>query len=92
MEDDKNLKNELYKKVYEIVNKYDLIGIAFVADDEYEPEAIEIANRANILSEDKLAEYIRQVFEFWFGAGLIPKHEAVYKNMAIEIKRICPEK
>ena len=73
------------------MNKYDIIGVGACLDNEYEREAIEITNRVQILSEDKLAQYIRQVFKFWFGEDLLPTNDSIFKLMAIEIKMICPE-
>ena len=53
--------------VLNILNKYDPIGIiTLVNKHEYSIEAIDIANRCNILSLDRLAKYIQEVFKFWF--------------------------
>ena len=34
-----------YKEIYRIIEKYDHAGIAYVSEDKYKSEAIDIANR-----------------------------------------------
>lgn len=77
-----------YKEIYRIIEKYDPAGIAYVSEDEYKSEAIDIANRAYVLSEEKLAEYIYEVFVFWFTAIVVKEDKAIYQQMAKEIKAL----
>lgn len=87
----KAVKNEQYERVYKIIEEFDPIGIAFVSDDEYAPEARDIANRCGVLEEDELADYIYEVFKFWFGAAIVPKKKEMYSQMAHKIKAIANE-
>lgn len=82
------MNNENYKKIYNIVEKYDVMGIACCSSDEYEPEAKDIANLDHSQSEEELAKQIRLVFERWFMPMLLPKENQVFLNMAKEIKQI----
>lgn len=79
-------KEGVYKIVYNVIEQYDPIGIAWCAEDEYKAEAIEIANRCIVLSKEELFEYIKEVFEFWFGGNLASDKDDIYKNIADEIK------
>lgn len=81
-----------YNEIYKIVDKHDPIGISWASSDEYEPEVIEIANRAFVLSEEELADYVYEVFMFWFPEPLVPHPEYtdMYKEMAKEIKELFP--
>lgn len=81
-----------YDEIYNIVAKYDPAEIAWASKDEYKSEVIEIANRAIVLSEEKLAEYIYEVFKFWFGESVIKTDMQIYKKMAAEIKTITNPK
>lgn len=77
-----------YKEIYKIVEKYDPVGIAYVSKDEYKSEVIDIANRAYVLPEEQLAEYIYEVFVFWFTAIVVKEDKAIYQQMAKEIKAL----
>lgn len=77
-----------YEEIYKIIEKYDLVGIAWCSKDEYKSEAIDIANRASALSEEELAEYIYEVFAFWFSEEVIEQDKSVYQQMAREIKAL----
>jgi len=53
--------------VLNILAKYDIMGIGdYCSKDEYEIEAIEIANRSEITTLEELSLYIKEVFKFWF--------------------------
>jgi len=82
-----------YDEIYKIVDKYDPVGISWASSDEYQPEVIEIANRAFVLTEKELADYIYEVFKFWFPESIVPhpEHTDIYKKMAKEIKLLFPE-
>ena len=72
----------------DVLNKYDPMGIATTAGEgEYEMEAIDIGNRANISSVHYLTTYIEKVFLFWFEEVL---EKEMCQEMAKEIKeKIC---
>lgn len=87
------MDTQKYEQILGIVSRYNLVSLVDVTDDEYEPEARDIANRAGVLSENDLAEYIYDVFRFWFGAKLIPsKDNYVYGDMTEEIKDVVGSK
>ena len=79
------------KITLDVLNKYDPIGIATtVNESEYEMEAIDIGNRAGIITIECLTRYIGEVFLFWFDEA--PKAE-ICLHMALEInERIRSEK
>lgn len=81
-----------YQEIYQVIEKHDPAGIAWVSEDEYESEAIDIANRANVLSEEELATYIYEVFVFWLTETVIKKDKAIYQQMAKEIKALFQTK
>ncbi len=86
------IDKKFFKDVYSIVAKYDLVGIAYYSDDEYETEVTEICTRAYVLSEKELAKHIYNVLRFWFTRSVIPHpNSSIYKKMAREIKALFPE-
>ncbi len=80
------MDKETYKIVYNAIEKYDPIGIAYLTENEYEPEAIDITNRCCVLSEEDLYQYTKDVFEFWFGKNLSANKDDIYRYIAREIK------
>lgn len=86
------MDKELYNIVYKIIEKYDPISIADFAKDEYKPETIDIANRCYVLTEERLCQYIKEVFEFWFGENLSANKDNIYKCIASEIKNKLDKK
>lgn len=79
-------------EVNEILNKFDplnLIGDDECAKDsnEYDLEAIDIANRAPYIPADKMPEFVKSVFDFWFDNQGITYEmaeaiaEEIYKNV-----------
>lgn len=85
------VEDNLYKKIYKIVEKYDLMQIAFVSDDEYEPEAKDIAKLNRNLTVEEISKEIKNIFAHWFSPAIIPEDEKIYLNMAVEIKKIFEE-
>ena len=77
---------EFYKYTKEIVNKFDPFGIAWVDEDEYEPEfrdlCIKLMQKRN-LNKSQILKITKAVFEDWF----YPKeeNEELYKDMANEL-------
>ena len=60
----------LYTDLIDIIQQADLVGIAYVADDEYEPEVTTILPRLNHASnEADVATIIREEFDAWFYEG-----------------------
>jgi hypothetical protein len=60
----------LYDDVLAIIQRADLIGIAYVADDEYEPEVTTILPRLHQANnEEDVATVIREEFDAWFYEG-----------------------
>jgi hemerythrin len=81
-----------YKEIYKVIEKYDPAGIAHMSEDEYKSEVTDIANRAYVLSEEKLAEYIYEVFVFWLTETVIKEDKTIYQQMAKEIKALFQTK
>ena len=60
----------LYNDVLAIIQQADLVGIAYVADDEYEPEVTTILPRLHQANnEADVATIIREEFDAWFYEG-----------------------
>jgi hypothetical protein len=60
----------LYNDVLAIIQQADLVGIAYVADDEYEPEVATILPRLHQANnEEDVATIIREEFDAWFYEG-----------------------
>lgn len=56
----------LFQEMRKILNKHDIMHIAYV-DDEYDPEIIDIINRcAFIRSEILMRDCIANIFVYWF--------------------------
>ena len=73
------------KIVLDILNIYDPVGMGnLVGENEYEIEAMEIANRSFILCIDELSQYIQDVFKFWYGGEIID--DSICFNIAKDIK------
>mgnify|MGYP002393253384 FL=1 len=86
------IDQNFFKDVYNIVAKYDPVGIAHCSDDEYKTEVTEICTRAYILTEKELAKHIYNVFRFWFTESVIPHPKSkIYREMAKEIKALFPK-
>jgi len=77
---------EFYKYVKEIVNKFDPFGIAWVDENEYEPEfrdlCIKLMQKRN-LDKSQILKITKAVFEDWFYVK--EENEELYKNMANEL-------
>jgi hypothetical protein len=66
----------LYTDVLDIIQRADLVGIAYVADDEYEPEVTTILPRLHQAnSELDVATIIREEFDTWFYEGATRHNE-----------------
>ena len=60
----------LYTDLIDIIQQADLVGIAYVADDEYEPEVSTILPRLHQANnEEDVATIIREEFDAWFYEG-----------------------
>jgi len=75
----KNKFSKLVNIIKEIVNKHDPFGIAFVDEDEYLPEIIDIAVLS--LFKKDIYKIVKNTFESWFYDNRFD-----YKEMAKEIK------
>ena len=61
----------LYTDVLDIIQQADLVGIAYVASDEYEPEVTTILPRLHQANnEADVAMIIREEFDTWFYEGV----------------------
>ena len=80
------------KEINKILDKYDLVGIADVAENEYDLEAKLIINRLKTSSQDleakDIAIIIRNVYIEMFDKNIIPKDEKIYMDMACEIHNL----
>lgn len=73
-----------YDVVLDILAKYDPVGlIDWCGRNEYSIEAIDIANRADVLEVDDLAEWCKEVILFWFSEY---GDSVNWHDMATEIK------
>ena len=63
-----NEESLLYKKVKEVVNKNDLMGLMRMCpDDEYESEIVDILNRCSYLKNiNQIKEGLYEIFVYWF--------------------------
>jgi hypothetical protein len=60
----------LYDDVLAIIQQADLVGIAYVASDEYEPEVSTILPRLHHANDElDVATIIREEFDAWFYEG-----------------------
>jgi hypothetical protein len=89
----------LYQDVLAIIQRHDPIQIAFVADDEYEPEVDTILLRlGDAHSEDEIRRVVYEEFAWWFadskaqswqerlaGANDIAGSEEKYREIAHDI-------
>ena len=73
--------SKLVNIIKEIVNKYDPFGIAFVDEDEYLPEIIDIAVLS--LFKKDIYKIVKNTFESWFYDNGFD-----YREMAKEIEEI----
>lgn len=59
----------LFQEMRKILNKHDVMQIAYV-NDEYDPEIIDIINRCEcIRSEVEVRDCIANIFLYWFGGN-----------------------
>ncbi len=81
----KELFFELYDNVYNLVEKYDPFGIAGYGGNEYEPEIRDIVRKLlnKKLSQKKIFNIIKNVFEDWFYPD--ENRNAIYNEIAKEI-------
>ena len=85
-----NAEDELFLKVRDIINKYDLeLFIAFqMPENEYDSEVIEILNKCRYvyvpdMDEEKyMIDELKEIFHYWFGSNFTDEN---LKEMAEEL-------
>ena len=84
-----NAKDELFLKVRDIVNKYDLeMLLIYTPENEYDSEVIEILNKCRYvyvpdMDEEKyMIDELKEIFRYWFGSNFTDEN---LKEMAKEL-------
>lgn len=79
----------LYTDVLNLIQQADLVGIAYVADDEYEPEVSTILPRLHHADNElDIATIIREEFDTWFYEGSTRHNDDRIAWAAQEIWRV----
>lgn len=90
-----NKESKLFQDTIKIVNKYDIMGLVkdFLNNtDEYKPETIDIINRCYYEDNiEKMANTIKEIFEYWFGLKISNEQYNKIRNMAVKLRKLFDE-
>jgi hypothetical protein len=78
------LYHDLFAQVNRLVHSHDPVGIAFVGDDEYEPEVGTILPRLReVQTLDDMRRIVYETFVFWFDTASGPEER--YQPLANDL-------